>query len=416
MSHPVLLMIGSGLELMRGYMLKAAADRHSLVLIDTAEPTWQRPYVADHHVVSDLHDLAAVTAAADALAERWNVAGVLTHDEFLLLPAARLAEHLGLPGNSPTAVAAARDKATTRQLLAAADVPSAASTWVHSIAAAASAAERLGGFPVVLKPSSSAGGMGVIKVSSYTDLSPAWEVATSGAAHQGPEGQDGGVLLEEFLDGPEISVETVTAHGTTTVAALTHKSVGFAPYFMETGHLVDGHSESLIPAVTPITEAALRAVGITHGVSHVEIKLTPHGPRIVEVNARLAGDRIGQLVRMATGIDLAAAAADLAMGIEPQVTPLRASAAAIGMVYPDQDGEVISYALEDGDDSHVAEWQWLCRVGDKLSLTPSPAVPNSIRAGFGIVTAATPASARTALDALLKRAHVTVAPALTNAA
>jgi biotin carboxylase len=415
MSQPMLLVIGSAPELMRRYMLESAAAEHSLLLIDDEAPTWQLPYIVDFEE-TDLNDPARVIAAAEALARHWTIAGVLTFNEYLLVTTARVAEHLQLPGNTPTAVASARDKATSRQLFATSDVPSAASTWVHSLAAAASAAERVGGYPVVLKPAAHAGSIGVVRVDSITDLPARWDIASAGAAHQGPEGQ-GGILLEEFLDGLEVSVETVTENGVTTAVAVTHKAVGFEPFFMERAHLVIA-ADPLLDDVAPIAAAALRAVGITHGVSHVEMKLTASGPRLIEVNARLGGDRIGQLVRHATGVDLAAAAADLAIGRTPDLTHTHTRSAAIGMIYPPADGTVTGLALHPHpfDAHHLHELQWLCDVGDHVTLTPSSTEPNNIRAGFAIVTRDTAADVRRHLDSVLGRAQVEVRPTMISAA
>ncbi|MFJ1733148.1 ATP-grasp domain-containing protein [Streptomyces sp. NPDC088254] len=414
MSHPMLLVIGSAPELMRRYMLESAAAEHSVLLIDDQAPTWQLPFVVDFET-TDLNDPARVIAAAEALARHWTIAGVLTFNEYLLVTTARVAERLQLPGNTPTAVAAARDKATSRQLFAASDVPSAASTWVHSFDAAASAAERIGGYPVVLKPAAHAGSIGVVRVDSITDLPALWDIASAGAAHQGPEGQS--ILLEEFLDGPEVSVETVTDGGVTTAVAVTRKTVGFEPFFMEQTHLVVA-GDPLLADVAPIAAAALRAVGITHGVSHVEMKLTASGPRLIEVNARLGGDRIGQLVHHATGVDLAAAAADLAVGRSPDLTPTRTRSAAIGMIYPPADGTVTGLALRPHpfDAHHLQELQWLCAVGDHVTLTPSSTEPNNIRAGFAIITGDTAADVRRHLDSVLGRAEVEVRHTMNSAA
>ncbi|MER6367208.1 ATP-grasp domain-containing protein [Streptomyces mirabilis] len=414
MSQPKLLVIGSAPELMRRYMLESAAAEHSILLIDDEAPTWQLPYIVDFEK-TDLNDPASVIAAAEALVRHWTIAGVLTFNEYLLMTTARVAEHLQLPGNTPTAVASARDKATSRQLFAASDVPSAASTWVHSLAAAASAAERVGGYPVVLKPAAHAGSIGVVRVDSITDLPALWDIASAGAAHQGPEGQ--GILLEEFLDGPEVSVETVTENGVTTAVAVTHKAVGFEPYFMERAHLVIT-GDPLLDDITPIAAAALRAVGITHGVSHVEIKLTASGPRLIEVNARLGGDRIGQLVRHAMGVDLAAAAADLAIGRTPDLTPTHTRSAAIGMIYPPADGTVTELALypHPSDTHHLHELQWLCDIGDHVTLTPSSTEPNNIRAGFAIVTGDTACDVRRHLESVLGRAQVKVRPTMISVA
>ncbi|MFD8609393.1 ATP-grasp domain-containing protein [Streptomyces sp. NPDC059631] len=404
MSVPALLVIGSGPRPMRGYLMEETAAAYPLLLINDTPLAWQRPYVIDHEV-ADLNDPIAVDAAAASLAVRWPIAGVLTWDEYHLMTVARLAERLGgWPGNSLTAVGSARDKATSRQRFAAAGVPSAASTWVHTLDAAASAAERVG-YPVVLKPAAHAGSIGVIRVDTITDLPTAWSIASAGAAHQGPEGD--GILLEEYLDGPEVSVETVTCRGVTSAVAVTRKSVGFAPYFMETGHIVTA-GDALLGQVAPVAAAALEAVGITHGVSHVEIRLTEDGPKIIEVNARLGGDLIGELVRLATGISLPLAVAALAGGTVPNLRPTQQRSAAIGMIYPPAEGLITHRELRPGSDQHLEHFQWLCEVGDVATLTPSSTTPNNIRCGYALVSGDSAHDAKQHLDEVLDRVVVEV--------
>ncbi|WP_328689709.1 ATP-grasp domain-containing protein [Streptomyces phaeochromogenes] len=412
MSHPMLLVIGSGPRPLGGYLLEQTAAHYPVLLINGAPMTWQKPYVIDHEV-ADLSDPIAVNIAAASLAVRWPIAGVLTWDEFHLMAAARLAHSLGgRPGNTLAAVAAARDKATSRQRFAAAGVPSAASTWVHSLAAAASAAERVG-YPVVLKPAACTGGIGVIRVDTITDLPAAWAIASAGAAHQGPDGD--GVLVEEYLHGDEISVETVTHRGVTSAVAVTRKAVGFAPYFLETGHSVSA-GDPLLHEVAPVASAALEALGITHGVSHTDLRLTPEGPRVIEVNARHGGDLIGELVRLATGISLPLAAAALACGEIPNLRPTRQRSAAIGMIYPPAEGIVTHRDLRPGSDQYLEHFQWLCDVGDTATLTPSSTTPNNLRAGYAVVSGDSAHDAQQHLADVLARADVKVTSAVPRAA
>ncbi|MFD3424241.1 ATP-grasp domain-containing protein [Streptomyces decoyicus] len=407
----MLLVVGSGPPLMRQYQFERAAADFPLLLINDKPLTWQHPYVVDHEV-ADLADPAALDAAADALAERWNLAGVVTWDEYYLLATARLADRFGLPGNSPDAALAARDKARSRQRFAAAGVPSAASTWIHSLEAAASAAERIG-YPVVLKPASHAGSVGVTRVDTIADLLRGWDIAAT-AAHEGPE--DRGVLIEEYLDGPEVSVETVTYRGVTTPVALTRKSVGFAPYFLETAHSVTA-DDPLLETVAPLAARALEAVGITDGVSHVEMRFTADGPRVIEVNARLGGDLIGDLVRRATGVDLPRAAAAIACGKTPDLRATEHRSAAIGMLYPPADGIVTTRHLLPGlRGTHDEQFHWLCELGDHVSRTPSLQMPNSTRAGFAVVTDATIGQAQAHLADVLSRAVIEVHPTTRHAA
>ncbi|MGW1290320.1 ATP-grasp domain-containing protein, partial [Streptomyces sp. NPDC002586] len=269
------------------------------------------------------------------------------------------------------------------------------------------------GYPVVLKPAAHTGSIGVIRVDTITDLPTAWSIATAGAARQGPEGQ--GVLVEEYLDGPEVSVETVTHRGVTSAVAVTRKTLDFAPYFMATGHIVTA-GDPLLYDLAPIAGAALEAVGITHGVSHVDIRLTEDGPKVIEVNARLGDDLIGELVRLATGVSLPLASAALASGTVPDLRRAQQRSAAIGMIYPPAEGLITHRELLPGNDQHLEHFQWLCDIGDVATLTPSSVTPNNIRCGFAVVSGDSADDARQHLDDVLARAVVKVASDVQHAA
>ncbi|MGW0582987.1 ATP-grasp domain-containing protein [Streptomyces sp. NPDC002920] len=223
------------------------------------------------------------------------------------------------------------------------------------------------------------------------------------------------MLVEEYLDGDEISVETVTHRGVTSAVAVTRKSVGFAPYFLETGHSVSA-GDPLLYEVAPVAAGALEALGITHGVSHTKLRLTADGPKVIEVNARHGGDLIGELVRLATGISLPLAAAALARGENPTLRPTQQRSAAIGMIYPPAEGIVTHRDLRPGSDRHLEHFQWLCDVGDAVTLTPSNTTPNNTRAGYAVVSGDSAHDTQQHLADVLARAEMKVTSAVPRAA
>ncbi|MFC8708902.1 MULTISPECIES: ATP-grasp domain-containing protein [unclassified Streptomyces] len=389
MTRPLVLIVSPGDETYRGYCLESVAADHDVVLLTGTEPSWEKPYIVDH-AVTDLHDSAALLAAGLALAERHEIAGVLTWDEYALVPAATLAARLGLRTSPVSAMLACRDKGTTRRLLAQAGVPSARSVRVESLTAASAAADEIG-YPVVLKPASHAASIGVIRVQSPEGLPDGWEFAAAGAGEQGPEGH--GVLVEEYLDGPEISVECATRAGETTVLAVTRKELDFAPYFEETGHTVTA-DDPLLPMVAPLARQALHALGVTDGVQHVEMRLTPAGPRIIEVNARIGGDFIGRLVHLATGLDLPAIAAAIAADRAPDLTPTRTAAAAIRILYPPATGILTErhLPLQPPGIPGLHDIGWFRQSGDDVALPPDGDL-DTARIGYLITAAPTLAQA-----------------------
>ncbi|MEU7724259.1 ATP-grasp domain-containing protein [Streptomyces sp. NPDC040724] len=353
---PLLLLIGSSGRRSREFILRTVSRRYALWLLQPAPVGWEDPYVVGSTVV-DNTDPHALVEAARQVAAAHEVAGVFCYDEGLVTPAAHVAQALGLPGNSPEAVTACRDKNATRIALDAAGVAQPVSIGVRSLDEAREAAEKIG-FPVVVKPRGLAGGMGVRKADGPEDMENAYRAA-SGASYPGVPVFDVSVLVEEYADGPEISVDAVFFDGECVPLVVARKQVGLAPFFEETGHEVDGADPLLTdPELLEALRAAHAALGFHTGVSHTEFRITAGGLRLMEVNARLGGDMIPYLGHLATGVDVAMAAADTAAGRTPDTTARHRKAAAIAFLYPGEDVEIEAVTVHEdrfGPDVHSAE-------------------------------------------------------------
>lgn len=402
---PTLLLIGAGDGLYRGYALKALAARYRILLLDDDPPSWQQPYLTDHRV-ADLGDLAVLREAADDLAAAYEVGGVLGWNEFAVVHTASIAQHLQTPGLAPAAALACRNKAAAHALFDAHGVPSARWAPVGDLAQLRMAAVHLG-YPLVLKPVAPAGSAGVIRIDGPDQLEQAYAFTAHAADQHGVT--TAGLLAEEYLAGPEISVEVVAVPGHHTVAAVTHKQLGAPPYFEITGHLVapDLRASTTDEADTTAVRA-LQALDITHGVAHVGIRLTSTGPRIIDVTPCLGGDLIPHLVHLATGIDLVTAAADLAMGLVPDVRSTRHQAAGIGFVYPQTAGHLRSLTT----DAALAARTWCERAvleqQPGAEVAPPPASGRDSRLAHVVVTADTPARCRSRLDRGLAGVHAVI--------
>lgn len=265
---------------------------------------------------------------------------VVSSCDYYLPLAARIAARLGLPGPAPEAMENACRKDATRHVLARAGVPGPRYAVCADWAETAKAAARIG-MPLVVKPVDLCAGMLVRRVDDEAQLAEAHRALADFPVNARGQRRSPVVLLEELLHGPEVSVETVTHRGRTQVIGVTDKSIGGAPAFVETGHMfpaaLTGHDAR---AARDTAVRAVEALGLDDVVAHTEIKLTPAGPRVVEVNPRPAGNRITELVRHVTGIDIAAACVDVALGREPDLRPhdtgLRS--AAIGFLVPGTGG------------------------------------------------------------------------------
>lgn len=370
---PHLVIAGSGGRAYREYAFAALADDYRLSLVLGACPTWQLDYV-DQFAVADLADPAALAEAVRELGRDGSEPGLLTWDETVVSAAAQAAGKLGLPHIPAAAVEHCRDKYATRSLMAEAGLPSVAHRLVRSAADAVRAAAELG-YPVVLKPRALAGSMGVVRAESAEELVAAFPIADGASYANLPTGH--GILVEEYLDGPEISVDSVAFGGEVHCVHIARKRLGFAPFFEEVGHLVvDCDEEPWYDGVCELVRSAHRVLGVRLGVTHCEVRLTAKGPRLVEANARLGGDFIPYLSRLSTGIDLTRVAAELALGRVPDLARDRHAAAEVRFVYPPHDGVVRSLELEAAAAVPGIEYvAALAGPGDRLLLPPRQAVP-----------------------------------------
>lgn len=407
-SLPHLVVIGSGGRPYREYAFAALAASYRLSAVLPAGSQWPREHLADARV-ADLGDELAVTDAVRALlaaATDGTPVGVLTWDETALELTAAVAEKLSLPHMSPGAAARCRDKYATRTLLDEAGLPAVRYGLAHSAAEAQGIAASLG-YPVVVKPRALAGSIGVVLASGPDEVRAAFTLADGAEFGVLPTGH--GVLVEEFLDGPEISIDSVVSGGRVRCVHVAHKRLGFAPYFEEVGHLVTGWAdEPWADAVRDLVVGAHEALGVELGVTHAEVRLTASGPRLIELNGRLGGDLIPYVGRLATGIDLVLAAAELAVGGDPDPTPTRHGAAEVRFVYPGHDGTVVavdvSAAAALPGVVHVAA---LAAPGAMLLLPPRQAVP---RVAAVVVAAADAAGCAAALAAAVPAVTATVDP------
>jgi biotin carboxylase len=189
------------------------------------------------------------------------------------------------------------NKFRMRQAFDASDVPHCRYRFARGEAELREAVQALG-FPCILKPVAGLGGsVGVARVEANGELERA-------LAWVGEKDIATGVIVEEFLEGEEFSVEALSVEGHHHIFAVTKKYKD-AKTFVELGHLVpapiDGEAQA---AIVSYVRQVLSALGFRDCPSHTELILTPRGPRIIETHTRLGGDKIVDLVLHATGIDL----------------------------------------------------------------------------------------------------------------
>lgn len=317
----------------------AAARARGLRPVLLARDPARYPYAAADGVdtrVLDTGDPGAVHAACGRLVADGGLAGITSSSEYFVAAAARAAAGYGLPGPDVEAVARCRAKDLQRADHLAAGVPVPRFETAGDIEAAVRAADLIG-HPVVLKPVSGSGSVGV-RMCHDRDETRRWaaELLARTTDERGAD-TPRRILVEAAVEGPEYSVETLDG----TVVAVVAKHVGPRPYFVETGHDVPAPVPDATAAELGRTALhAVRALGLGWGAAHTELRRSAHGPVVIEVNPRLAGGMIPVAVRAATGVDLVDAVVARAAGQAPAAPGPAAGHAAVRFVTAGREGRV----------------------------------------------------------------------------
>ncbi len=239
--------------------------------------------------------------------------------EYGLLPAAMAASQMGLPGPGTLAVYNTRDKRRMRLALERAGLPQLRWAACASLDEARAFMRSLGA-AIILKPVSGSGSEGVSHVEHEDLLDAAWALASSAEGFAG-------VLCEEYVRGPEVSLEGYSVDGRFVPVALTDKVLDAR--LIEVGHQQpSAQPQAVFEAVAALAARSLHALGVRNSVSHSEFRLGPQGPVLIETHTRFGGGCIHVLTRLSTGVDLADVLVGLALGEQPDVQPCNTGSAA----------------------------------------------------------------------------------------
>lgn len=308
-SRGTLLLVGAGL-----LQVPAVETAHRLglrVVATDQNPQAPALKLADEAVVLSTKDVDGHIELARALARRCWLRGVYTEGAECAYTVARVAEALGLPGTNPLAAWRCDHKAEMRRLFAAAGMPGPRFREVCTVAEAYAAFEEIGP-PVIIKPIDSNGSKGTKRIDRAEDLPQAFAVAQSFSTTRT-------ALIEEYLEGPELSVDTIVYRGRHYRGGICDRHFSYLPYLIETGHTNPTRvSEAVQEEIYRRTAWAAEIVGIDFGVAKCDFKLTEqYGPTILEMTNRLSGGFDCQYTKpLATGLDLIKATIDLAIGEE----------------------------------------------------------------------------------------------------
>ena len=221
------------------------------------------------------------------------------------------------------------------------------------------------GCPFVVKPIDLAGGFGVFTVNDLAEVDHAWQQIADlrrTGMDRGPGAlfTVGEFLMEEYVGGPEFSVEAFSFADRHVVITITEKLV-VGEHFVEMGHLVPARiNDELAQAIAAATVAFLDTIGLADGPSHTEFRVGRDGPRVIESHNRAGGDHIRDLVRSAYGFDFLDYAVGWPFRLVPELDarPVATGGACVRFIQPQPGMSVAAprvTALRDRPDVLVAE-------------------------------------------------------------
>jgi biotin carboxylase len=375
---PVVVIVGAGYEGKRRYYERLRTVGARLVIVDEAGH-WSQRLVDEMPGTRWLG--VAITGDADRDAEAiletlrrgdLHADGVLTFFENTVCETARVASALGLPGNPPAAVDAARSKLRTRELSSRLGLPTPKALRVRSLDELFAAAQAIG-FPAVVKPEFGASAAGCVRVDAQDALAGVYrlvrDVVTPEQKAIFRAGND--LLLEEYLDGVEFDVDLVMENGECVFSSVSQNWPTAEPSFQETGlHIPPTHDKKAVGGLVDLAVRTAQAFDLRLGVLHIEGKCTSRGPRIVEVNARMGGTRIHEMVEAVWGVDLIEAQLRSSLGLPQQLSPSQKPRCAVinALVHAPASGRLsaLRYATVPPEGGMAVELDLFAQVGDQV--------------------------------------------------
>ncbi|HET9364615.1 MAG TPA: GntG family PLP-dependent aldolase [Candidatus Angelobacter sp.] len=282
----------------------------------------------------DTGDYQVLESALCKFAAENHVAGIYSSSEYGIETSARLALQLGLPGAAPESIAICRNKRKQRECFNDRGLPVPHFKCITSDDELDSIINTFS-LPVVVKPTQGSGSVGVKLCRNMEEIAlHARALLQQKVNERGlPVAQE--VLVEKYLPGQEYSVEIFGSE----VVGITRKYLSREPYFVEIGHDFPVQTpHEVLHSLKQAAVQALKAVGLAWGPAHIEIKMTRDGPVVIEINPRLAGGFIPELVRQSTGIDLIECTILAAIGQESEFTRSLSKHASIRFLMPEREG------------------------------------------------------------------------------
>lgn len=264
--------------------------------------------LAHHFLALDLKDKEGILEAAR---KDKNIAGIMTAGTDFSATVAFVAEKLGLPGIDYETALNATHKGLMRKVFDQKGIPSPRFLVYRAGEDIGKISETIG-FPCVIKPVDNMGARGVKKIYNLTVLKNDIQESLGFS-------RCGEVIVEEFMEGPEFSVDAIIYQNQIQICGIADRHIYFDPFFIEMGHTMpSSFARDKLNEVENIFIQGIRALGLHTGAAKGDIKLTKKGPMLGEIAARLSGGYMsGWTYPLSSGINPAEAAVKIAVGEDP---------------------------------------------------------------------------------------------------
>ncbi|MFI3256868.1 MAG: ATP-grasp domain-containing protein [Spirochaetales bacterium] len=266
---------------------------------------------ADRFEVIDLKDTQAIVDFAVELHREKPLSGVFTAGTDFSYAVACVADACNLPGHTPQAAKNASDKLLMRSCFQKHGVPSPQFAEVCAGDDILSFLKTMP-LPLVVKPCDNMGSRGCRLVRSADELQSAVDDALFYS-------KTGRAIIEQYMDGPEFSIDSLVFNGELTVTGFADRHIFYPPYFIEMGHTMptSADHDTCVDLLKTFYEG-IKSLGLTYGAAKADIKFTSQGSMIGEIAARLSGGYMsGWTYPYASGLNLTKQALLLALGENP---------------------------------------------------------------------------------------------------
>ena len=305
-----ILVLGAGV--MQVPAIRIARSKGWRVIVADGNPGALARDMADRFEAIDLKDREALLALARGCAADGGLDGVFTAGTDFSSSVAWVAERMHLPGIPFETAMRATDKCLMRDAFEKAGVPSPRFACWDGRGDPRSLLSPGLGFPLVVKPVDNMGARGVVRVDDETALVDACTKARALS-------RSSRVIVEQYMEGREFSLDAVVDAGRVSVCGVADRHICFPPTFVEMGHTIPTEADpSTVADLERVFAAGIKALGIDRGAAKGDIKLTPAGPMVGEIAARLSGGYMsGWTFPLSSGVEVTEAALDIAVGLPP---------------------------------------------------------------------------------------------------